>query len=109
MHETRLSKPANNQTLGISSAHLSAYRQSSLPSQLFPEDETGGRVNLAHEHSSDEDSADEDGDDDDDIIDEEKAMIRAQQATRRKSSGASRKISSAQSWQRVRNPIFIDS
>ena len=104
MHETRLSKPANNQTLDITSAHQSAVRQSSLPLHLLPKDETRGRVNFAHEHSSDEESIEEE---EDDINDEEKAMIQAQQAARRKSSGASRKVSpssqvsSAQVWQQV--------
>ena len=104
MHETKLSKPANQQTLGVSSPHHTAFRQSSLPSQLLPRGEIGGgRVNLAHENSSDEDSVE-------DEVNEKEAMIQAQEVTRRKSSGSGRKaptsshISSTQSLQQV---LFI--
>ena len=101
IHETKLSKPANQQTLGVSSSHHTAFRQSSLPSQLLPRGEIGGgRVNLAHENSSDEDSVE-------DEVNEKEAMIQAQQVTGRKSSGSGRKaptsshISSTQSLQQV--------
>ena len=106
MHETKLSKPANQQTLGVSSSHHhAAVRQSSLPSQLLPRrvEMGGGRVNLAHENSSDEDSADSN---------EKDAMLQAQQGTRRKSSGSSRNvhasthISSTPSLQQVYIPLF---
>ena len=72
-----------------------------MPSQLLPGGEIGGgRVNLAHENSSDEDSVE-------DEVNEKEAIIQAEQVTRRKSSGNGRQaptsshISSTQSLQQV--------
>ena len=105
LHETKLSKPTNSQTLGVSN-HPFAVRQSSLPSHLLTWDDTVGRVNLAHENSSDEDSPEE-KDSGKNEHETEGKMKEAQQTARRKSSVSARKVqtstnsSTAQNWQQV--------